>query len=175
MPYKTGDIVVHPAYGVGQVVRLVEKTFAWASARLYYEIDIQDGKIWVPVENPQGNRLRPITARHDLTRYRKVLRSRPGMLDQDPRKRQVELSERLRQGTFQVLCEIVRDLTARGWQRHLSTADETSLERARQRLFQEWATSAGTSVEDVAREIEALLQESRRVNLSASHPVMTDG
>jgi CarD family transcriptional regulator len=166
MPYKVGDFVVHPAHGVGHITRLSEKGFSGQADSLYYEIAIQGGTVWVPVNGPQAQRLRPLTEGHDLSRYRKLLKSPPGLLDQDHRKRQLELAERVRQGSFQVLCEIVRDLTARGWQKPLNQADSTWLRRAREGLCQEWAAAAGVSVEEASNELDTLLQESRQVNLA---------
>lgn len=165
MPYKVGDRVVHPAHGVGSIVGLIEKGFAGGAERLYYEISIHGGTVWVPVNGPQADRLRPLTDRRDLNRYRKLLMSPPELLDQDHRKRQTDLSERLRQGSFRVLCEIVRDLTARGWQKPLNQADASWLRRAREVLSQEWAAVAGVSLEEANRELDTILQEAREINL----------
>lgn len=165
MPYKIGDRVVHPAHGVGSIVGLAEREFGGGTERLYYEIAIPGGMVWVPVNGPQATRLRPLTDRRELNRYRKLLLSRPALLDQDHRKRQDELSGRLRDGSFQMLCEIVRDLTARGWQKTLSQADSTWLHRAREVLCQEWAVVSGVSREEANLELETILNESREKNL----------
>jgi CarD family transcriptional regulator len=162
MPYKIGDRVVHPAHGVGSIVGLAERGFAGGAERLYYEIAIPGGMVWVPVNGPQATRLRPLTDRRDLSRYRKLLQSPPELLDQDHRKRQVDLSERLREGSFRVLCEIVRDLTARGCQKPLNQADSTWLRRAREVLSQEWAAAEGVSLEEANQELDEILKESRK-------------
>ena len=165
MPYKIGDRVVHTAHGVGSIVGLAERGFGGPTERLYYEIAIHAGTVWVPVNGPQATRLRPLTDRRDLSRYRTLLMSPPSILDQDHRKRQLDLSERLRQGSFQVLCEIVRDLTARAWQKPLNQADSTWLRRAREGLCQEWAAVSGVSIEEASQEVEAILHESKQANL----------
>jgi CarD family transcriptional regulator len=166
MPYKIGDRVVHPAHGVGSVVGLAEKDFGGSAGRMYYEIAIPGGMVWVPVDGPQATRLRPLTDRSDLSRYRKLLMSPPEGLDQDHRKRQSDLSEKLRVGSFQVLCEIVRDLTARGWRKTLSQADSTWLRRAREVLSQEWAAAANVSLEEANQELDSILHQSREINLA---------
>jgi CarD family transcriptional regulator len=165
MSYKIGDRVVHPAHGVGSIVGLAERGFGGGVERLYYEIAIPGGMVWVPVNGPQATRLRPLTDRQELNRYRKLLKSPPELLDQDHRKRQIDLSERLREGSFKVLCEIVRDLTARGRQKPLNQADSTWLRRAREVLCQEWAVVAGVSLEDANEELETILHESSELNL----------
>lgn len=165
MPFQVGDVVVHPAHGVGHVVRLEEKRFSGREASLYYEIVIQKSTVWVSVESPEALRLRPLTLKNDLARYRSVLKSRPLPLNKDHRQRHLELADRLKQGSFQVMCEVVRDLTARGWVKPLNEYDTVSLQRVRGRLCQEWAASEGMSVTDASGEVSSLLLESRKVGL----------
>lgn len=162
MQFKVGDSVVHTAHGLGRVVRLDEKRLSGQEARLYYEVTTQKGTVWVPVEARETVRLRPLTAKPELPRYRSLLKSRPTSLDRDYRKRHVELADRLKQGSFRVLCEVVRDLTARGWQKPLSEGDATWLRKAREGLCQEWAAAEGVSIPEAAQEVEALLREARQ-------------
>ncbi len=161
-PFHIGDSVVHPAHGLGRVVRLAEKSFFGQEAGLYYEVTIQQGTVWVPVAVREAPGLRPVTARGDLARYRGLLKGPPVSLDQDHRKRHLELVDRLRQGSFQILCEVVRDLAARGWAKPLGESDAASLRRARERLCAEWAASDGVSVAAAFQEVESLLLESRQ-------------
>jgi RNA polymerase-interacting CarD/CdnL/TRCF family regulator len=59
------------------------------------------------------------------------------------------------------MCEVVRDLTARSWEKSLNEADSSSLRKAREALCQEWAASKGISLTDADQEVEALLVEAR--------------
>lgn len=162
MPYNVGDRVVHPSYGVGYVIRLEARRFAEAEARLYYEITIEKGTVWVPVEPHDTNGLRPVTTREDLAGYRRTLRSRPAALNQDRRLRQSELTARLRQGSFQTTCEVVRDLTARSWNKALGDTEMTLLHRVQDNLCHEWAMAQGVSVAEATQEVQALLEEARQ-------------
>ena len=162
MDFKIGDYVVHPAYGVGQIDRLEERRFTGADARLYYKIDIANGTVWVPVQADQPIRLRPVTTRVELARYRKLLTKQPSPLNPDHRERQHELTERLRSGSFKIICEVVRDLTGRSWEKSLNEADASALRKAREALCQEWAASKGISQTDADHEVEALLLEARQ-------------
>ena len=65
---------------------------------------------------------------------------------------------RLRDGTFSVLCEIVRDLTARGRIKPLNEADSAALRRARSSLLQEWAAAAEVTLAEATAEVDELLQ-----------------
>lgn len=165
MLFQIGDVVVHPDHGVGHVARLEEKRFSGREAGLYYELTIERSTVWVSVESREALRLRPVTPRSDLARYRGVLKSRPIPLNKDHRQRNLELAGRLKQGSFLVMCEVVRDLTARGWVKPLNEYDSTSLQRVRGRLCQEWAASEGVSIADASGEVSALLLESRKAGV----------
>lgn len=166
MQYKIGDCVVHPTHGVGTIVSLEEQCFFGEKPRLYLEVSMQRGTIWVPVETQEGINLRPLTLQKNLAGYRRLLKSHPVPLDENHRKRQIELSERLKLSSFESRCEIVRDLTARGWYKSLNEADSGCLRRAHQDLCQEWAVVAGISLADAHQEIQALLLEAREAYLS---------
>lgn len=166
MAYKIDDRVVHPTYGVGRIVGLVSKRFE-AEERQFYEVAIDRSTVWVPVDNSghgNGNGLRPLTPKTELNRYRRVLQSSPVPLTQDPRQRKLDLQDRLKLGTFQAMCEAVRDITARGWLKPLSEADTAMLRKAREGLCQEWAASSDVSVTQATAEVNALLQEARQTH-----------
>ncbi len=164
MQFKPGDSVVHVAHGVGHVISLDEKRFSGQEARLYYEVATQKGTVWVPIEAQPTTRLRPLTSAPELARYRALLKSRPGTLDPDHRKRHLQLADRLKEGSFKVLCEVVRDLSAHGWQRPLSEGDSARLRKVRQDLCEEWAAAAGIAPEAAGQEIDALLAEARQAD-----------
>ncbi|MGH2521776.1 MAG: CarD family transcriptional regulator [Anaerolineales bacterium] len=162
MEFKIGDLIVHPAHGVGHIVRLEQKQFFGDEERLYYEVATQKSTVWVPVEASEASGIRQLTPKPDLARYRRLLKSRPDPLNQDNRQRQLEISSRLKQGSFQILCEVVRDLTAHGWRKPLSESNAASLRRARESLYEEWAAAEGVSIAEATQEVEALLNEAKQ-------------
>ena len=163
MPFQIDDQVVHPAHGVGCIVALVTKRFSEAEARLYYEVAIKKAStVWVPVDASTADGLRPLTPKNELARYRGVLRSRPAPLNPDHRQRRLDLLSRMKGASFQAICEIVRDLTARGWLKALSEMDSAALRKTREGLCQEWAAVDGVSVLQATDEVVALLLEGRQ-------------
>jgi RNA polymerase-interacting CarD/CdnL/TRCF family regulator len=163
MEFKIGDSVVHPIYGVGRIVRMDKKLFTGAEARLYYEVSTLKTTVWVPAETYEAIGLRRLTAKIDLNACRDVLKRRPLQLDKDHAKRRLELIERMKRGSFKALCELVRDLTARGWIKPLGGADAQSLRKAHEHLCQEWAAAEGVSSAQAAEEVDALLLEARKM------------
>jgi CarD family transcriptional regulator len=162
MQFKAGDCVVHPTHGVGYIKRLEERSLAGDEKRLYYVISADKTTVWVPADANPALRLRQLTPRRDLDRYRSLLKSDPVTLHKDHYKRQLEIADRLRDGSFQALCELVRDLTARARRKPLNDVDMALLQKMRLDLCREWATSSGISLEEAIREIDALLPEGRQ-------------
>jgi RNA polymerase-interacting CarD/CdnL/TRCF family regulator len=162
MPFNVGDNVVHPAYGVGHLIKIEKRQFFEEKTRLYYKVTLPRSTIWVPIEAQTTIGLRLVTAENELDQYRNLLKSPPVLLSDNHPQRHVELTNRLKEGSFQVMCEVVRDLTVSGWQKPLGRSDAAILQKTRERLLQEWATSAGVSTTEVSKEIDALLRASRQ-------------
>lgn len=159
MQLKIGDLVVHPIYGVGDIVKIEEKQFSEIEACLYYQIAFSGSTLWIPVKAQADVGLRLVIAKSDLDQYRGVLKTTPDPLNKGkPQRRHLELAERLKPGSFRVMCEVVRDLTALSRKKSLGVTAKTMLRRTRERLQQEWAVAANLSVAEATQEIDTLLQ-----------------
>ncbi|MBI3764380.1 MAG: hypothetical protein HY260_21280 [Chloroflexi bacterium] len=165
MEFKVGDVVVHPGHGMGHIVRLDTKRLSGEELRLYYEVSTDKSTVWVPANSDNTISLRLLTTKADLGRYRAVLESRPEALNKDHRQRRLELVDRLRGGSFQAVCEVVRDLTAHGWHKPLNDTDSAWLRKARGKLCEEWAAADGISVVEAAQELGALLLQAQQTYL----------
>jgi CarD family transcriptional regulator len=157
MQFNVDDYIVHPVYGVGHLVKIEERQFSEEAACLYYQINWPKRQVWMPVVAQQAGGLRLITARRELDRYRTVLKGQPALLSKNYYQRRQELLSSLDQGSFQSVCEVVRDLTAWGKHKRLSRTDGVTLRETRQALCHEWATAAGVSNRAASQEIDALL------------------
>jgi RNA polymerase-interacting CarD/CdnL/TRCF family regulator len=158
MEFRSGDDVVHPNYGVGNIVRLEERQLAEAELRQYYVLAFGKMMVWMPVHADGATTLRAVTAPRDLDQYRSLLKSRPAALDRDYKKRRLDITEQLAHGSFQVVCEVVRDLTALGWHRPMNEMDASTLKKVRANLWQEWATSTGQPLPEAITEVNDLLK-----------------
>ena len=169
MEFKVGDDVVHPSHGVGRIVGLEERELGTSGLRWYYVLAIGTSTIWMPVQASGAKALRAVTSPQDLDHYRTTLSGQPALLNRDRKQRHLDLSERLTQCSFQVICEVVRDLSALGWSRPMGDSDATLLKRVHQNLWREWAAATGQSEQDTIREIESLLRAGR-LAYQASQP-----
>ncbi len=167
MKLEVGDRVVHPQYGVGQVVKLDEREFEPGVIRRYYEIAIPGSTLWVPLDLPTFG-LRKLTVRSEIARCRKILESAPSPLIEDPRLRQSNLAARLKQGTIRAHCEVVRDLSAYGAHKPLSGTIAAFLRVTQEVLSQEWATVEGITISEAVFEISLLLEKSRQTVIESS-------
>jgi RNA polymerase-interacting CarD/CdnL/TRCF family regulator len=165
MQFKIGDLVVHPAFGLGHISELEEKQFYHEGVHWYYKITQRKQSMWIRVEAQETNGLRLVTPKNELAHYRDVLKSSPIPLDPNLQQRQLELVSRLQQGSFQGVCEVMRDLTAWGWQKPLGQADATTLQKTRDSLSEEWATAADISTIEASKEIASLLLTTRPASL----------
>ena len=161
MDFRTGDDVVHPNYGVGSIVRLEERELAASGMRWYYVLAIGTATVWMPMQADGSTTLRAVTRKQDLEQYRAVLSSRPVLLDRDYKKRRLDLIERLTHSSFRVMCEIVRDLSALGWDKPMGETDASLLKKVQDNLRREWAAATGQSPQEAIQEVEALLKAGR--------------
>lgn len=164
--FKIGDQVVHASYGLGRVATLQTKQLLAGEAKLYYEVVTAKNTVWVPVESANPATLRSITGKADLAHFSQVLKSKPNSLNEDRRMRQIDLNERLKPGSFGVMCEVVRDLTALSWRKPLRDADAELLRRVYETLSNEWAVAAGISARAAGQQIDALIGESKQAFLA---------
>jgi RNA polymerase-interacting CarD/CdnL/TRCF family regulator len=162
MNYHQGDVVVHHNFGVGKVDTVETKT-ADGELRLYYRVSFDKTTVWVPVRNPSKRVLRRITPKRDLFRYRTLLKSTPEMLDTDFYKRQDALEKRVHSGTYQGLCEAVRDLSAHADRKALTYSEKNFLRKSLDALISEWSITSGVSFDEAYNEIDGYLRKSRNL------------
>ena len=162
MELRVGDSVVHPIHGVGRIVTVSNKKFTEAQPRLYYQVVTDSSTVWIPAESFEKIGMRQLPPKRELELYRSVLKKAPVPFDPNHSKRRLELAERLKHGSFKSLCELVRDLSALGWNKPLGTADAVSLRRAHERLCREWAAVDNIPIGNAESEIDSLLLQSKR-------------
>ena len=160
MNFNEGDCVVHKNFGVGIVVSIEGMNLSGNGQSLYYRVDFFKTTVWVPVGN-QSEGLRPITPKSHLYRYRALLKSSPVSIDGDFHERRSELEKRMDRGTFQSLCEVIRDLNGRNAEKPLNYYEKTLLKRTREALILEWSMASGVSRSETIDEIDGCLEHGK--------------
>jgi RNA polymerase-interacting CarD/CdnL/TRCF family regulator len=139
MSFYKGDMVMHWAHGIGQIVNLEERALSGAKA-VYYVVQVRDMTVWVPADSKVESRLRPPTPKSRFERLLAILSSPSEPLPEDRLERKTRLLELLQDGRPESLCQVLRDLSA--YQKHLGKPmndnDQMVLKQARNTLLGEW-------------------------------------
>lgn len=159
MSFQVGDKVVHRSFGQGEVIELDEKELA-GETQLYYVVEFPQLTLWVPVKGAEQGSLRLPVNRRDFGKLYEILRSPGEDLFEDRFQRQVQLSERMKEGSAEELCRVIRDISLRGTDHKLNENDLSVFRHAQQLLLDEWQVCQDISLEESRHELEKLLQES---------------
>lgn len=158
MNFYKGDMVMHWAYGIGQIVNLEERALAGAKA-VYYVVQVQDMTVWVPADSKVGSRLRPPTPKFRFQRLLHILSSPSQPLPEDRLERKARLQELLQDGTPESLCQVIRDLSAyhKKLAKPLNDNDHMVLKQSRNTLLGEWGFVLAVTHAQAEHELHRLL------------------
>jgi CarD family transcriptional regulator len=159
-PYQVGDTVIHPVHGVGVITRLDEMEQGEQS-HLYYVLTTP-GKVtvWVPADTAAQCGMRQVVSASGFAVVSGILSSAARPLKDQAYERQVEMRERLSQGTLEAICSIVRDLTVRRSSQRLNENDARMLKRTRKLLLDEWVLVMKILQLEAESHLTAMLHES---------------
>ena len=158
MQYSVGDKVVHPSFGPGRIAGVERQELA-DGPRSYYVINIVEKRliVHVPVLKADEAGVRPAMSLSALPQVLTTLRRRPRRLSDDYRKRQEQIGAEMKTGLVLQLAGVVRDLTWRGTQAHLTRYDSESLKQGQALLAAEMALASGGKVSDSSKLIDATM------------------
>lgn len=156
--FHVGDYVVHHSHGPGEVIEVDVKTLN-GHAENYYVVKIKDMTLWVPVESEAASTLRLPTPPDEFAHLFDILHSAGNPLPTDRLERKTYLSQRLKDGTLDSICCVIRDLNTQRRQKKLSESDAAVFERAQRLLLSEWSLSLDISDEEAHQALDTLLQE----------------
>jgi RNA polymerase-interacting CarD/CdnL/TRCF family regulator len=154
--YQVGDLVIHWMYGPGTIVQFDIKELDGRKSE-YYVVRTRDLTIWVPICDSGEKCLRKPTPAIEFKNLFKVLASNGEPLSTDRLERKLQLTERMKSGSLEEICTVVRDLISQKRSSKMNENDNATLERARSFLLSEWSISFDIPVQQANRELESLL------------------
>jgi CarD family transcriptional regulator len=160
MPPKTfskGDLVVYPNHGAGTVSGVEEKTIL-GEERRYYIVYVPDGGLTLNIPADGHSGLRSCADDEEVAEALEILRGGPEDMPAHWNHRLKHNQEKIRSGEISSVAEVVRDLSAYGGDRGLSTGERNLLAKARRILISEVALSKSLEVD----EAEALVDDALR-------------
>lgn len=159
VPYREGDHVVHPRYGLGKVERMIEKSLTYRiTPCLEIHFMHQDLMLTLPVDHVESSGLRAPVSRRDVNRVFEVLRGR-ATYDAKRRsvKRVADYQKRIQMGDPLSLAEVIRDLSRLSQKKSLSFEERRILSEALRVLSREVALARGRDFDEIREDIEKIV------------------
>ena len=156
MGFHAGDMVMHWNFGIGQVIGQEERILS-GSKFTYYEVQIKNAIIWVPVDSKSGSRLRLPISRSEFKQLLVTLSSPGKPLSENRFERRTRLMALLKDNSTESLCQIIRELSAYQKNHLLNENDRSFLKQARNALLGEWEVVLSISCAQAEFELYRLL------------------
>ena len=158
MQYETGDRVVHPAYGGGEIRAIQEKSFLNHTNR-YYEIFVstKNMTIMVPVKRANEIGIRPVSDGETLDELWSVLARAPRDLSDQYQERQDVIRGQIRTGDLLEIARALRDLLGRQGEHKLTQADRGLVDQAEGFIASELALALDISIDEAKNKVRSLL------------------
>jgi CarD family transcriptional regulator len=155
--FQVGDQVVHWAYGPGVITQLDEKSLS-GRTRQYYVVQMSNLTLWVPVDQTDNSSLRLPTPKEDFKDLFQILASPGKPLSSDRNERRLQLVDRLKDHKLASICGVIRDLTLHKRLKKMNDTDNSTLERSRNLLINEWSIALSIPIQQAERELRKLLE-----------------
>lgn len=156
MAFQVGDRVIHREHGLGEIIQLDEKEL-FGHTDQYYVVKIRDITLWVHIDQREAGCLRFLTPAEDFQTQFKILTSPGQPLSPDRLERKNQLNERMKEGSLEVVCGVIRDLVAFKKSNKINENDSAVLKRARGFLLDEWSNVLSVPIQQADDELDALL------------------
>jgi len=158
MQFAINDKVIHPRHGAGRITGIQQRGSAdEASSYFVIYIPAQRLTVYVPTQQMEQVGVRPVISLAKVPRLLDTLKSAPDCLQDDVDERQRGLWAKLGTGIVLQAAEVVRDLTWRRFQSHLTRKDTEYLTRGREWLAAEMALASDGEISEANRAIDAAL------------------
>jgi CarD family transcriptional regulator len=156
--FKTGEFIVYPAHGVGQIVSIDEQEVAGHSLELFV-IDFQKDKmrLKVPVAKATSIGMRKLSETDYVDRALKVVQGRARIKRTMWSRRAQEYDAKINSGDLISISEVVRDLYRAENQPEQSYSERQLYEAALDRMAREIAAVNKMSETEAVRLIEVNL------------------
>jgi CarD family transcriptional regulator len=157
MDFNVGDQVIHRAYGPGEILQVDEKQVG-GKKEVYYIVQTSNLTLWVPIGDNGSSSLRFVTPAKQFKRLFALLKEPGEELPEDRLERKLQLQERLKDGSLDAVCRVVRDLNELSKKKKLNDYDAAIMERARSFLLNEWTIAFAIPLQEADKELQVLLK-----------------
>jgi RNA polymerase-interacting CarD/CdnL/TRCF family regulator len=155
--FRKGDWVSHLHHGVGQVEGK-EKKVLDGESRDYYKVQTRNGVYWIPTDNIDTERIRPVVSEEKLQKALATLESPPEVMDGKHTVRKNRIIEVQEKGDILELCTLLRDLHARRAGKKLNTTEQRAHAQIKKSINAEWAATRDISPQEANKELNKILR-----------------
>lgn len=156
--YSVGDWVVHHAYGIGQIEKIVKKPIQGDLVSCFQVKTKNGAQWWFPSNNTDNPRIRPVVSQNLLQQAEKELQEPILGLDPDKAFWKDRINEVTTSGDFMATSQILRDLTVLKNQRKLNQMEVKAFNLFKDRLLSEWSTTMNIDIEIVRVKLRDYLE-----------------
>ena len=159
-PFDVGDALIYPQHGAGRVIdRKTKDFFGEKRDYLLVDVELQELKVWVPVDEIEDLGVRPPTPKDELDELFEMLSDHDIRVPANFSRRFKNNQRRLNDGDVWQLAEVVRNLAVRQSKAHLSPSEKSMYAHARNLLISELALSLKSDREKAEAKLDSLLPE----------------
>lgn len=174
--FKTGEFVVYPAHGVGQILAIEEQEIAGAKLELFVINFIKDKMtLRVPTAKVANVGMRKLSEPGLVKRALETLKGRARIKRTMWSRRAQEYEAKINSGDIVAIAEVVRDLYRSESQPEQSYSERQLYEAALDRLSREIAVVQHVTETEAVKEIEGQLAKSPRRGAKAEAGGEADG
>jgi len=157
LAFDVGDWIVHAYYGVGQIDSVEERPVHGETTDCY-RVLTRDAEYWVPIDDGENPRIRPVASRSRIYRALRALKKPAEKMHKNYRTRQARISEVLSSSSLLDMARLLRDLRGRQKARKLNTTDREAFELIKERFTREWAAAMEIKPETARGRLKERLQ-----------------
>lgn len=157
-PFDKGDWIVHSYYGVGQIKGIENKKIGEQKNK-YYIVEARNSTYFVPIDNAENDRIRPVASKYMLKKAINTLKDPPQDFDNDHNQRKRQLAEMLEDCSVVNTAALIRDLMARRIENGLNDHEENTLTKLTSRLTREWAITQNIEIDQAREKFNDVIEE----------------
>jgi CarD family transcriptional regulator len=159
--FKTGDLAVYPAHGVGVIERIENQEISGCNQEFYVmRILDNDMKIMIPIQNVDNVGLREIIGQKEIPKLYSILRKRDVIIDnQTWNRRYREYMDKIKTGSVYEVAEVYRDLLMLKLEKDLSFGERKMLDTARSLLVKEISLAQKVKEEEIEKDLDQIFSQ----------------
>lgn len=158
--FSIGDWIVHLHYGVGQIKKVEVKPLHGEKVECY-RVRTKVGTYWLPMDQDENPRIRPLTSPEGIKRGLEILHRQPRDIDMDYKQLKKRIDEVKSEGSFVSMARLLRDLSARCMVKKPNVLEEQTIKSFSEQFLKEWSLQMDISMDLAQAQLHNILQQTQ--------------